>query len=706
MATPKTLPALLPVTVAGIPASMLDTPRWAPWRAVWNDKKKKYEKIPHRADRPQYGLSSLSTRGWTTFHDAMRAYQRQPDKFAGVGYLMTGAHGLVAVDLDKCVKGGEIAPWAAEVMAKLDSYTEISPSGNGLRIMIEGEVDRDWTNHEVGIEVYGGEEARFVTITGAKVDGSSPRVRKPRPGAMDSIVARYRKVKAVAEVEDLHLPPLLGDHELPELDEIDLPPHAKNFLLEGPAPGSDRSRQLFATCIALNQAGLTRQEVLSILEANEHVMEAAMDHRKQDYDKTLRYLWKHHCTAGAARAEGLRQLDLAQFDELEALEGVEDEQEGGAMARGDNDRGSDPADDFDVLEDDFGDLLGEPAPPPKPVKVPRFTPLAADAFMQRKPGRWIIKGVLPQAGLVLVYGDSGAGKTFLVLDLVGAVARGADWREHKTAQGRVVYIVAEGATGFKGRLDAYCQFHGVDPAQLDLLVIPDVPNLLDKSHIKELILALKKAGPVSIVVVDTYARTMAGGNENDAKDTGQAVAHCDAIHRATGALVLLVHHSGKDGSKGARGSGALRAAADAELEVVQLRDYRVATVTKMKDGEDGKEYAFRLNEVVLGQDEDGDPITSCTVEARTTQPRHTLVQRRPLTERQRMVMGVLQDAFDLTGEGMHYAELKQQCIERIPLDPDAKADNRGRDVGRCIDSLVTGEYVEKCEDGVLKIADC
>lgn len=704
MATnPTTPPPLLPVNVDGIPSSMLDTPRWAPWRAVWNPAankgKGKYEKIPYRFDRVTAGLSNKSTKGWGRFDQAMTAYLQHPDKFAGVGYLMTGPHGVVAVDLDHCVEGGVVKPWAAEVVAKLDSYTEVSPSGNGLRVMVSGEVERDWMNHDVGIEVYAGHAPRFVTITGAKVPGSPGVVRAARGGAMDALAARYRKVQTAAEVEDLHLPALLGEDELPELEELQIPPYARNFLLEGPDPGQDRSQALFACSIALNQSGLTRQEVLSILEANEHAMDVAMDHRRQDYDKALRYLWKEHCSAGAARADGLRQLQLDEFDAV-------GEPEGGAMARADEEATNTAADDFDVLEDDFSDLLGgAPAAPAKAVKQPRFTPVSMTAFMERKPASWIVKGLLPRAGLAVVYGASGSGKTFLTLDLAGAVARGVDWRGHKVVQGRVVVIVAEGASGFRNRLLAYCEFNGVDPATLDILVIPEAPNFLDKAHIKDLITAIKKAGPVALVLVDTYARVMAGGNENDAKDTGQAVAHCDLLHRITGALVVLVHHSGKDASKGARGSGALRAAADMELEVLQLRDYRVATVTKMKDGEDNKEYAFRLHEVVIGEDEDGDSITSCVVEARGTQPKALAAPRRPLTERQRLVMGVLQDALDLTGEGVHYGQLKQQAIDRIPVDPDAKADNRGRDVGRCIDSLVTGGYVDKHDDGVLKIAD-
>ncbi len=704
MATNPSLPPLLPVNVDGIPASMLDTPRWAPWRAVWNEKKEKYDQIPYRFDRVTAGLSNKTTKGWGRFDQAMTAYLQNPDKFAGVGYLMTGPHGLVAVDLDHCVVDGVMKPWAAEVVAKLDSYTELSPSGNGLRVMVAGEVDRDWMNHDVGIEVYAGHAPRFVTITGAKVSGSPPSVRTARSGAMDALAARYRKVQTAAEVEDLHLPALLGEDELPELEDIQLPPYARNFLLEGAEPGQDRSQALFACSIALNQSGLSRQEVLSILEANEHAMDVAMDHRRQDYDKALRYLWKEHCSAGAARAEGLRQLQLDEFEELES-QLPQDRADGDYTTTA----GGGVADDFEVLDagEDFADLLGgaAAAKAAPAAKLPRFTPVSMTTFMDRQPASWIIKGVLPRSGLAVVYGASGSGKTFLTLDMVGAVARGVDWRGHKVVPGRVVVIVAEGASGFRSRLMAYCQFHGVDPAALDILVIPEAPNFLDKAHIKDLITAIKKAGPVSVVLVDTYARVMAGGNENDAKDTGMAVAHCDLLHRVTGALVVLVHHSGKDASKGARGSGALRAAADMELEVLQLRDYRVATVTKMKDGADNKDYAFKLHEVVLGEDDDGDSITSCVVEARDTQLRATVAPRRPLTDRQRMVMGVVQDAMDLTGEGVHYADLKQQAVDRIPLDPDAKADNRGRDVGRCIDALLASAHLADAGNSVLKIAD-
>ena len=712
MATNPSLPPLLPVNVDGIPASMLDTPRWAPWRAVWDPKKKKYEKIPHRADRPAAGLSNKSLSGWSAFHVALAAYMQNPDRFAGVGYLMTGPHGVVAVDLDHCrdATTGALAPWAEEVVAKLDSYTEVSPSGTGLRVMVAGEVERDWTNHDVGIEVYGGVDARFVTITGAKLEGAPSTVRVPRAGAMDNLAARYRKVQTAAQVEDLHLPALLGADQLPDIDDLGLPPHAKNFLAAGADPGRDRSQALFATSIALNQAGMARDVVLSILEGNEYAMEVALDHRRQDYDKALRYLWKDHCGAGAARAEGLRQLDLSQFEDMRTEDDLAaDYAELIGMPA--DDQRQPQAEKTGTVLDDFEDMdAGGPAPAVAvksrdlaPVKAPRFTPQRPDVFLRHKPPAWIIKGFLPKAGLAVVYGASGSGKTFFVLDIAGAVARGADWRGVAVAKGRVVYIVAEGANGFRSRLSAYCKANDVDPADLDVLVIPDAPNFLEKLQIKELIEALKTVGPISVIVVDTYARVMAGGNENDAKDTGQAVAHCDLLHRVFGALVVLVHHSGKDSTKGARGSGALRAAADLEIEVgvTSLTKYRSATVTKMKDGEEGKEYAFRLAEVVLGQDEDGFPINSCVVETRDTSGGRARGPSKPLTDRQKLVLQVLDQHADLDGGGVHPIDLRRLTTPLLELKEGAKTDNRGRDVDREVEFLLAASLIESNENGLL-----
>jgi hypothetical protein len=107
----------------------------------------------------------------------------------------------------------------------------------------------------------------------------------------------------------------------------------------------------------------------------------------------------------------------------------------------------------------------------------------------------------------------------------------------------------------------------------------------DSTLLRDAILA---AGGADVVIIDTVHASMAGGEENSAKDMGVVLGHCRAIQEATGGLVVLIHHSGKDSERGARGSSAIRAAMDTEIEVMRNEgDQRTARITKQRDGEDG-----------------------------------------------------------------------------------------------------------------------
>lgn len=95
---------------------------------------------------------------------------------------------------------------------------------------------------------------------------------------------------------------------------------------------------------------------------------------------------------------------------------------------------------------------------------------------------------------------------------------------------------------------------------------------------------------------------------------GLAANRCKIISQKTGAMVVMVHHSGKDVAKGARGWSGLKGAVDVELEVSRDGDDRTLTVSKLKEGVDGAQYGFKLLEVPLGMDEDGEVYGSCVVE--------------------------------------------------------------------------------------------
>jgi hypothetical protein len=633
-----------------IPQILKEQKRWSPWRAVWNEKRAKFDKIPMRADSPTYGISTAKPEQWFTYGEALAAYQRNPDALAGVGYVMTGPHGFVGTDLDNCIKNGVVEPWAQAVVDALASYTEISPSGKGLRIFSTGELPDDWNNHEVGIEIYGGNEARFLTVTGQHLAETPSDITPAPAGVLPTLATQYAKERRKADVIDLNMPTLVDDMLLPSISNIDLPDPARDFLLDGSHRG-DRSRELFATAVALYASGLADDEVFSILAYNDNAMEIALDHRRQDNDRALLYLWREHCCKGKAKAAASRSLSIDDFDDI-----------------------SEPGIQI--------------TPTLKEISAPRFTVQTADAFAQRTKMSWLIKGILPQAGLCVIYGDSGSGKTFFTLDLAGAVARGTPWRGKKVKKGRVVMVCAEGAGGFRNRLDAFAQHNGIDLADFDLGVIADAPNLLEKTDVKDLLAALHTFGKVDMIIIDTLAQTMPGGNENSGDDMGRVLAHCKAIHKHTGALVTLVHHSGKDASRGARGWSGLRGAADAQIEIVRAGDDRAAIVDKQKDGAgEGDEFGFKLNIVTIGEDEDGEAVTSCTLEHTDAVPRSER-KKEPKGANEKIVLRVAQDLLDLAGE-LHTSELVNAAVNQLPFDESSgKRDRREFVVLRAIEALV------------------
>jgi hypothetical protein len=147
-------------------------------------------------------------------------------------------------------------------------------------------------------------------------------------------------------------------------------------------------------------------------------------------------------------------------------------------------------------------------------------------------------------------------------------------------------------------------------------------DLLDKSHPEGINRMIEKITetttiPVRLVIIDTLARAMAGGDENSGQDMGEAVKSIDIVRNATGAHVCIIHHSGKDAARGARGHSSLRAAIDTEIEVTHPEGdkYRTATIVKQRDIAPCPPICFSLEVVELGINHRGKPITSCVVKA-------------------------------------------------------------------------------------------
>lgn len=273
------------------------------------------------------------------------------------------------------------------------------------------------------------------------------------------------------------------------------------------------------------------------------------------------------------------------------------------------------ADDFEEVTPDLLPDLPTMTKAIRAVGPDRFKGIPCHLFAVDVVQQWLIKKILPAAQLIVMYGASGSGKSFVAIDMACAIARGIHWREFKVAkQGRVAYVCAEGAEGFRRRLRAYALHHDVPLEEIDVVVLPYAPNLLKGDDVRDLIRALHALGPLSLVVLDTLAVVTAGGNENSSEDMGLAISQARLISEVLHTTVMFVHHTGKDESKGARGHSSLRAAADCELEVARSGDARCISLGKQKDDDDNRECGFKLHILQVGVDEDGDPVTSCVVD--------------------------------------------------------------------------------------------
>ena len=297
--------------------------------------------------------------------------------------------------------------------------------------------------------------------------------------------------------------------------------------------------------------------------------------------------------------------------------------------------------------------------------------LSVDDFVKRPSLKWIIKNLLPDApGTGVIYGPPASGKTFETLDLAMSVCRGIPWNGLRVKQSGVVYLVAEGHGGFVNRVKAYLKYHDLNSEDLHLEIIAQPVNLRNADEqIEDVIQAVKDAdhriGPVRLIVVDTLNRVLSGGDENSPVDMGFFIQNMQRIADATNCFCLVVHHCGKDETRGARGHSSLKAAADLEMEVTNNQGNRNLYVSKVKDGKDGDNYGFRLEVVELGTDEDGDPVTSCVVVSTES---YTKADKRRFTPAETVALQALNVAIAEHGQHMPETSTIPQGVRAVQLE--------------------------------------
>ena len=266
---------------------------------------------------------------------------------------------------------------------------------------------------------------------------------------------------------------------------------------------------------------------------------------------------------------------------------------------------------------------------------------------------YLIKNWLGRGQMSVVYGPSNVGKSFFALDMALCIAAGIEWQGAKVRSGPVLYLATEGGNAFQSRCVALREEYNV--SDVPLAVRPSPIDLLrpeaDLAALIQLCQSIEAecGEPIAMIVVDTLSRAMAGGDENGPTDMTSFIANLDALRDVTGAHIMIVHHSGKDTAKGARGHSSLRAATDTEIEMEVDGKIRTATATKQRDLEPQEPIVFTLKIHKLGVDEDGDPVTTCTITPADPDDVADMNQKRPSGANQKIVVSAFKQ---LRGEGI------------------------------------------------------
>lgn len=248
----------------------------------------------------------------------------------------------------------------------------------------------------------------------------------------------------------------------------------------------------------------------------------------------------------------------------------------------------------------------------------RFKLWTAEEIEAQPRQQWLVENVLVENCITMLAAKERSFKTFLVLDLAASVAAGIPWHGREVQQGTVVYVSAEGRAGMGKRIKAWRKARGI-AALPRLFVLPEPVRMLDAKDVDELCAAMLSLSEYPrLIVLDTLARCMVGGDENKQKDANEFIDACARLQRQTGAVILLIHHVNREKGE-ARGSSVFPGNVDAHFHLSREQDTVTLTCKKQKDFDEFAPMFFVKEVVPLDDDESSLTLraTRFTVESLT-----------------------------------------------------------------------------------------
>lgn len=545
-----------------VPQELKQRQQWVTWR--FEKEGQPVTKDTDGATKPPYNArtghkaSSTNPNTWTSFSMAVQAAQQR--KHDGIGFMFSPDDPFTGIDLDDCIKDGVMEPWALDIVATMNSYTEISPSGTGVKIWVQGTIPTSVKTPQ--IEIYS--LARYFTVTGQHFDSTPTTIRNVN-GALTRL---YESIKAESSttIAQPRAHATVGDDHARQWAQRKLADAIRMVTLAPDGLKHD---------ILLDAARLAggASPYLSPSEI-ETALFAAIEGRaadKRGAQKTIRDGIRLGMSAPLPLPEPPPQPTFDQhgyaccptharrLDAAKNGNGYKCRAKDATTASGWCDfwwKGdgyvppSNPAA-RSTTQDEV--VAGEVIQTPKALQP--FQLYRMGDLRNIPPVQWLRPYEVPDSLFTVLCGPSESGKSLQAVDYAMATAR-----DHPDRC--VVYVAPEGGSGYLKRCEAWLAHHGGEQPDNLVFILRAVP-ILDPLAVASFIASIRSFKPI-LIILDTLARCLVGGDENSAKDVGLFVEGCDEIRRQTNAAVLVVHHTGKSGNY--RGSSALYGACDSWID--------------------------------------------------------------------------------------------------------------------------------------------
>ncbi len=231
-----------------------------------------------------------------------------------------------------------------------------------------------------------------------------------------------------------------------------------------------------------------------------------------------------------------------------------------------------------------------------------FDLLDLDALENMPPPTWLVHEMIADHGLSVIYGDPGAGKSFIALDMALRLSMGMDWHGIGAKPCGVLYIAGEGARGLGKRVKGWRREHALEGVDAPFALLPVAVQILEATERAKLIRTIDAAKAsagfdIGLVVIDTVSRALAGADENGQEAMSAFVSACGEIQNHIGGAVIAVHHSGKDKDRGMRGSTVLLGGCDASIKVTKSEEIVTIKTEKQKDAEQAEPIYMTMKKV-------------------------------------------------------------------------------------------------------------